>query len=75
MFIIDADWIPIVGQSLWDNWNVHINAKMSYAFFQIKLENSLYKISEYKSQAKKKMILIVISLFSHFWSPVLTNFW
>ena len=27
---------------------------MSYAFFQIKLENSLYKISEYKSQAKKK---------------------
>ena len=54
MFIIDADWIPIVGQSLWDNWNVHINAKMSYAFFQIKLENSLHKISEYKSQAKKK---------------------
>ena len=73
--MIDADWIPIVGQSLWDNWNVHINAKMSYAFFQIKLENSLHKISEYKSQAKKKMILIVISLFSHFWSPVLTNFW
>ena len=54
VFIIDADWIPIVGQSLWDNWNVHINAKISYAFFQIKLENSLYKISEYKSQAKKK---------------------
>ena len=34
------------------------------------------KNSEYKSQAeKKKMIPIVISTISQFWSPTLTNLW
>ena len=43
-------------------------------FFQVGLETPCIKKSEYESQAKKKMILIVISTIPHFWSPTLTNF-
>ena len=44
-------------------------------FFQVRLENSLYK--KYKSsQKKKKGISIVIPIvIYHFCSPVLTTFW
>ena len=38
------------------------------------VQNSLYKNSEYESQ-DKKMILIIIFTMCHFWSPTLTNFW
>ena len=43
-------------------------------FFQVRLENSVYKKSEYKFQAQQ-IIQIVISIISHFWSPTLTNLW
>ena len=42
--------------------------------FEVRLENSLYKNSEYESQTKK-MIQIVISRISHVWFPTLTTLW
>ena len=39
------------------------------------LKTPCIKNSEYKSQAKKKMIPIVISTIFPFWSPTLTNLW
>ena len=44
-------------------------------FFRRELKTPCIKNSEYKSQAKKKVILIVNSTISHFWSPTLTNLW
>ena len=43
-------------------------------FFSWDFETPCIKNGEYKSQAKK-MILIVISRISHFWAPTLTNLW
>ena len=42
--------------------------------FEVGLQNSVYKNSEYESQTKK-MIQIVISTISHVWFPTLTTFW
>ena len=44
-------------------------------FFRWDLKTPSIKNNEYKFQAKKKMILIVISTISHFWSPTLLNMW
>ena len=41
--------------------------------FQVGLENSLYKNSEFKSQTQT-VIPIAFSTISHFWSPTLTTF-
>ena len=41
-------------------------------FLRWDLKTSCIKNSEYKPQAKTKMIPIVISTISHFWSPTLT---
>ena len=42
-------------------------------FFQMGLENSLYK--KKNTNLKQKMTLIVISAIYHFWSSTLTTFW
>ena len=44
-------------------------------FFQVGLENSIHiqKIEKMNLKQKKKMIPIVISTISHFWSPTLTT--
>ena len=46
-------------------------------FFQAGLENSLYKkiVNTNFKQKKKKMIPIIISIISHFWSPKLKHLW
>ena len=43
-------------------------------FFKWDLKTPCVKNSEYKSQAKET-IPIVISTISHFWFPTLTNLW
>ena len=43
-------------------------------FFRRDVKTLCIKNSEYKSETKK-MIPIVISTISHFWSPTLTTFW
>ena len=50
------------------NWHFRLGGG---DFFQVGLENSLYKKSEYKSLAKQ-MIPIAVSTISHFRSPTLT---
>ena len=46
----------------------------SKSFFRWDLKTLCIKNSENESQAKKKMILILIAIISHFWSPCPTHF-
>ena len=53
-------------------WELAI--QVGVIFFRWDLKTLCVKNSEYESQAKK-MILIVLSTISHFWSPTFTYFW
>ena len=43
--------------------------------FRWDMKTPCIKNSEYKSQAQKRMVSIVVSTISRFWSPTLTNLW
>ena len=43
-------------------------------FFEVVLEKSLHKNSEYESQTKKMIPIVFLTIY-HLWSPTLTIFW
>ena len=65
-----------IQEGLRSNWGFgwELGLQVGVIFFSWDLKTPCVKNSEYKSQARK-IIPIVISSISHFWSPIITNLW